>query len=41
MANGWKGIYPDKTNNYGGKNNTNKSGYSTGFKEEIIGMLRS
>ena len=42
MANGWKGIFPDKNNNNGGKNNTNtKSKYSTSFKEFINEKIRS
>ena len=41
MANGWKGIYPDKTNNNGGKNNTNKTSYTTDFKEGLINSLQS
>jgi len=42
MANGWKGIFPDKQNNNGTKNNTNtKSKYSTSFKEFINEKIRS
>ena len=42
MANGWKGIFPDKQNNNGTKNNTNtKSKYSTDFKEFINEKIRS
>ena len=41
MANGWKGIYPDKTNNNGRKNNTNKTSYTTNFKEGLINSLQS
>jgi uncharacterized protein YdaU (DUF1376 family) len=42
MANGWKGIFPDKQNNNGTKNNTNtKSKYSTSFQEFINEKIRS
>jgi len=42
MANGWKGIFPDKQNNNGGKNNTNtKSKYSADFEKRIIEKIRS
>ena len=42
MANGWKGIFPDKQNNNGTKNNTNtQSKYSTDFKEFINEKIRS
>ena len=42
MANGWKGIFPDKQNNNGAKNNTNtQSKYSTDFKEFINEKIRS
>jgi len=42
MANGWKGIFPDKLNNNGAKNNTNsQSKYSTDFKEFINEKIRS
>lgn len=42
MANGWKGIFPDKQNNNGTKNNTNtKSKYSTDFQEFFNEKIRS
>jgi len=42
MANGWKGIFPDKHNNNGGKNNTNtQSKYSADFEKTIIEKIRS
>lgn len=42
MANGWKGIFPDKINNNGAKNNTNtQSKYSTDFEELINEKIRS
>ena len=42
MANGWKGIFPDKQNNNGTKNNTNtQSKYSTDFEELINEKIRS
>ena len=42
MANGWKGIFPDKLNNNGAKNNTNsQSKYSTDFQEFINEKIRS
>lgn len=42
MANGWKGIFPDKQNKNGTKNNTNtKSKYSTDFQEFFNEKIRS
>lgn len=42
MANGWKGIFPDKINNNGAKNNTNtQPKYSTDFQEFINEKIRS
>ena len=42
MANGWKGIFPDKQNNNGTKNNTNtQSKYSTDFQEFVNEKIRS
>ena len=42
MANGWKGIFPDKLNNNGTKNNTNtQPKYSTDFQEFINEKIRS
>ena len=42
MANGWKGIFPDKQNNNGGKNNSNSTTkYSADFKEFINEKIRS
>ena len=42
MANGWKGIFPDKLNNNGTKNNTNtKPKYSADFKRIITEKIRS
>ena len=42
ISRGWIGLRKeDKTNNYGGKNNTNKTSYTTDFKEDLIKSLQS
>jgi uncharacterized protein YdaU (DUF1376 family)/uncharacterized protein YegP (UPF0339 family) len=42
MANGWKGIFPDKQNNNGTKNNTNtKRKYSADFERIVNEKIRS
>jgi len=41
MANGWKGFYPEKTNNNGKTSNTNTARYSEDFKREITEALQS
>ena len=42
ISRGWVGLRKeDKTNNYGGKNNTNKTSYTTDFKEDLIKSLQS
>ena len=42
ISRGWVGLRKeDKTNNYGRKNNTNKTSYTTDFKEDLIKSLQS
>ncbi len=41
MANGWKGIYPQKIINNGKQNNKNGLSYSTEFQEELARKIQS
>ena len=41
MANGWKGIYPQKILNNGKQSNKNGLSYSTEFQEELARKIQS
>lgn len=41
MANGWKGIYPQKIINNGKQNNKNGLSYSAEFQEELARKIQS
>ena len=41
MANGWKGIYPQKIITNGKQNNKNELSYSKEFQEELIRKISS